>query len=86
MNIEEVKDEVVEKILGLDVKVKTNKCDEKIIRLMDFVNAEDSTIAFNYFDYMKPKRQIIITINCDGYSFEVVDTERPTICSVLYGN
>ena len=65
--------EIVEEILGLDVKVKTNKCEERIIRLTDLKNNGDSTIAFNYSDFKNdPKQQIVITINCDGYSWEVI--------------
>lgn len=66
-------DEIVEKILGLDVKVKTNKCEERIIRLTNFENNKDSTIAFNRSNFKNdPKRQIVIAINCDDYSCEVI--------------
>ena len=65
--------EIVEKILGLDIRAKTNKCEERIIRLTDFKNNENSTMELKSLGLPnEPKRQIIITINCDGYSLEIV--------------
>ena len=65
--------EIVKEILGIDIKVKTDKDREKILSYTDLKNCKDSTISLNYNDYGEHKCQIIVTINCDGYLLKVVD-------------
>lgn len=62
-------DEIVEEIISFDIKVKTNKNKEKIVCFTDFKNSEES-LTINHSDF-KPYRQIIVEINCDGYSMGI---------------
>lgn len=63
--------EIVEKLIGIDIRAKTNKGDNRVISLTDFKNEENSSITFNSCDNAVPKRQIVITINYEGYSVSI---------------
>ena len=65
-----LEDEIIEKILGISLQVKTNK-GERILHFKDIKNEKDSTLSLNYDDSKQPRNQIIITLNCDGYSMIV---------------
>ena len=63
-------DEIIEEILEISFKVKTNK-KERTIHYMDFENG-DGTISIKKSDFKyDPKCQIIVTMNCEGYLLKI---------------
>ena len=65
-------DEVVEKVLGLDIKVKTNTGKEKIIRLSNIIGHIGSSFAINHDDY-DDITKMEFKLDCLGYTMEIVD-------------
>ena len=64
-----LEDEIIEKILGISLQVKTNKGD-RVIHFKEFKN-EEGTLSLNSDDSKQPRNQIVLTLNCDGYSMIV---------------
>lgn len=67
-------DERVEKVLGFDIKVLTNKGQEKIIRIADIQGHIGSSLSIdrdNYYDM--GEKHIELKVDCYGYSMEFVD-------------
>ena len=54
--------EIIEEILGLDIKVKTNKHKEVTLCIGDFENPKDPSIVFG------PDGKIAVQLNCTDYS------------------
>ena len=69
-------EEKIEEILGLDIKVRTNKNEEKIIRLTDFKNYEklNSILSINVdYDVIGQMfYKIEFKHECLGYSREIL--------------
>ena len=69
-----MKDEIIEKILGVDIKVLTNTGKEKVLSISDLVNVSDSKTKFsvdeNRFGY--PYYKIDLHIECDGYGWRII--------------
>ena len=61
---------MIEKILSIDVKVKTKNGRLKIIHLTDFINTEHGHLKIQNNEN-KDSYQISLEINCDGYSSEI---------------
>lgn len=74
------KEEIIEKILGLDIKVLTSKGEEKIIRITDIVtgNSLSSTLSVSnhcdrHYDTLSPFlfKVIEAKIECLNYSMAI---------------
>ena len=70
--------EVINKLLSVDLKVATNKNKEATVRLTDFKNCKDANISYDYYEFcdsccLSPTvlKEIKITIPCNGYSLEI---------------
>ena len=79
--------EAISELIGIDLRALTNKNTEKILRFTDFKNCENIEISYDYdqsyvfeefyrHDVALPPvlKAIKITIPCNGYSLEVLDT------------
>lgn len=79
--------EIIDELIGIDLRVLTNKNEEKTLRFIDLKNCKDVTISYDYYqsykfnefyrqDILLPPvlKEIKITIPCNGYSLEVLDT------------
>lgn len=73
----------VKEVLGVDIKVLTDDNKEKILRFRDFTNFTSTTLSYDYEDhyvgypihFFPILKEIKLTINCSGLSFEVVDVD-----------
>lgn len=75
-----MKNEIVNKILSVDIKVLTNDNKEVIIRYADFKYFEDMTISQEYKEnysnnacFNKSLENIGFDIKCRGYSMEIIE-------------
>ena len=62
--------EVVEKVLEFNIKVQTNKGQEKIIRIFD-INHIGSSLSYCHDDYDKLTK-IEFKLDCLDYSMEII--------------
>ncbi len=66
-------EEVIEKLLGIDIRVQTNKDREVILRYSNFKGELDSSIENSFDESRKLKDQFVVKVNCDGYTLEIVE-------------
>lgn len=64
-------DEVIEKVLGLSIKVQTNTGKEKLIKFSNIDGFIDSSLSLKYNDDDLTK--ITFELNCLGYAMEIID-------------
>ena len=65
--------EIVEKVWGIDVIVRTNEFSERTIRISDLTNTDESGIEIiKSNEHNQPQNLIIITICCDNYKMEFI--------------
>lgn len=69
--------ETVEKVLGFDIKVLTNKGKEKIIRFTDIQGHIGSSLSIENGDYYDMgEKHIELKLDCFGYSMEFVEVNN----------
>lgn len=69
--------EKVEKVLGFDIKVLTNKGKEKIIRFTDIQGHIGSSLSIdNGYYYNMGEKHIELKLDCFGYSMEFVEVDN----------
>lgn len=75
-----MENELVDKILSVDIRVLTKGNEEKIIRYTDFKYFEDMTISQEYKEdysrnvcFNKSLENIGFDIKCKGYSVEIIE-------------
>lgn len=79
--------EIIESIIGIDVKIITNKGEYKTIRMTDFNDVKDSWISINCDESGRPSGvsnhyKMNIHIESKGYDTEVVEMDGWIPCSV----
>lgn len=69
--------EIVEKVLGFDIKVLTNKGKEKIICFTDIQGHIGSSLSIENGDYYDMgEKHIELKLDCFGYSMEFVEVNN----------
>lgn len=69
--------ERVEKVLGFDIKVLTNKGKEKIIRFTDIQGHIGSSLSIEHGGYYDiGEKHIELKLDCHGYSMEFVEVNN----------
>lgn len=70
--------EIINELLGVGFKVKTNEGVEKTVWLKDFKNCKDVSISYNYNEtyndiitFPPVLKDITITIPCNGYTLKI---------------
>lgn len=79
--------EIVESIIGVDIKCITNKGEYKTIRMTDFKDLKDSWVSINYDDSdsslgVPDRYKMDIHLESGGYSFELGEMDGWIPCSV----
>lgn len=79
--------EIIESIIGIDIKIITNKGEYKTIRMTDFNDVKDSWISINCDESARPlgvsnHYKMNIHIESKGYDTEVVEMDGWIPCSV----
>lgn len=69
-----MKDEVVKKILGVEVKVLTDKGEERTLTLTDFLELDDnkSSISIDRDMCRTPQCKIDFHLECGNYHWRIV--------------
>lgn len=69
-----MKNEIIEKILGVDIKVLTKAGEERILSISDLMNVDDNKTIFsvNGDDHNSPYYKIDLHIECDGYGSRII--------------
>ncbi len=72
--------EIINELLSVGLKVKTNEGIEATVYFKDFKNCKDVNISYNYHEtydglniFPPVLKEIKITIPCNGYSLEIID-------------
>lgn len=68
-----MKNEIIERILGVDIKVITDRGEERTISISDLVNIDEknTSLSVDKTFYNKPHCKINLHIECDGYRFKI---------------
>lgn len=68
-----MEDEIIEKILGIDIKVLTNTGEEKVLSISDLVNIDENKTKFSVCadEVNDPYYKIDLHIECDGYGWRI---------------
>lgn len=71
-----MENEIIEKILGVDIKVTTDKGEERIISISDLIDIDNknTSLSVDKTFYSKPRCKINLHIECDGYSFKISES------------
>lgn len=64
--------DIIEKIIGFDVHVLTQKNEKKTICFSDFVREKDSEIEISINDNEMPYYKLNLHIECDGYGLRTL--------------
>lgn len=78
-----MKDEIIDRILSIDIKVLTNENKEVIVRYTDFKDLDNMTIRHDYADrysnnfcYRQSLEGVGFDVSCQGYSIEIEECEK----------
>lgn len=68
-----MENEIVEKILGVDIKVITDKGEERTVSISDLVgvDGEKTSLSINGAFSNEPHYKINLHIECDGYGWKI---------------
>lgn len=64
---EQVDEDIIEKIIGFDIHVLTQKNEKKTLSFSDFKNEENSEISISKSNYEIPYYKLNLHIECNGY-------------------
>ena len=63
----------IKEILWFDIKIKTDKNEERNLRFINLMNTRGCTLTLGHNGYLyEPSKQITIVINCGDYSLELI--------------
>lgn len=76
--------DIIEQILKVDIKVLTDKDEEKILTLTKLPKNNNSSISIHSDDYKTPRYEIDLHIECDSYVWIVQESNKEDLPNVLF--